>query len=260
MRSGILGWVITILAIVVIWEGVLRAGWVSPAALAHPWEVALAVPRVLSPERLGENGLTRGNGADVWSTVWRSFLAFLISVPCGVIAGFAIFFGGRASAPAQFLLDFLRSVPATALVPVFFIIIGTDDTTKIAIGTFSSSLVICLATIAGLSARNSTRIGIAKILGVTGFRRLILLDLPEAAPHVFLGLRAGISLALILVVVGEMLIGSSRGLGKVINDMRFSDDKPRMYAAILVIGVVGYVYNLALSWLDRRIIHWRGVQ
>ena len=259
MKSSTVSWVITILSIVLIWEAVLQVGLVSPAALAHPWEVALAVPRVLSPERLGENGLSRGNAADVWSTLWRSFLAFLISVPFGVVAGFAIFFGGRASAPAQFLLDFLRSVPATALVPVFFIIIGTDDTTKIAIGTFSSSLVICLATISGLSSRNATRIGIAKILRLTGLRRLLLLDLPEAAPQVFLGLRAGISLALILVVVSEMLIGSSRGLGKVINDMRFSDDKPRMYAAIIVIGIVGYTYNLALSQLERRLIHWKSV-
>jgi NitT/TauT family transport system permease protein len=260
MKSRLLTWVLFLVAILVLWEGVLRTGLVSPAALAYPSEVAKSIPRIFSVARDADPVYQRGNIWDTWSTLWRSLLAFLISVPCGVLLGFAIFFGGRANAPATFLLDFLRSIPATALVPVFLIIIGENDTTKIAVGVFSSSLVICLATLAGLNGRNETRVGIANILGIKGLRRLLLLDLPEAAPQIFLGLRAGISLALILVIVSEMFIGSNEGLGKVINDMRNTDDKGRMYAAILVIGVIGYLYNLGLSFAERKLVHWRGTQ
>lgn len=233
------------------WELALRAGLVSPAALAYPSEVLYALPSVLSPS---------GNGADVLSTLTRSLLAFLLSIPCGITCGTVIYFAGSARAPAEFALDFLRSIPATAMVPVFLILCGVGDSTKIAAGAFSSTLIICLSTVAGLRGRNATRIGVARTLEIDGFRRLLLVDLPEAASQIFLGMRTGISLALILVIVSEMLIGSNRGLGKVIADMRYTDDKGRLYAAILMSGVIGYGFNWVLAAIEKSVVHWRGAQ
>ena len=251
MKRNLFAWLIFLALTFMVWEGALALKLVSPAALAHPGEVVRALPKVLS---------ISGNLPDVWSTISRSALAFAISVPIGLVVGFLIFFGGGARQPAEFLLDFLRSIPATALVPVFLIIYGIGDTTKIAVGAFSSSLVICLATLAGLHGRSSTRLGVARTLGLTGVKRMVLLDLPEAAPHLFLGMRTGISLALILVVVREMLIGSNRGLGKVIADMRYTDDTPRLYAAIVVAGAIGYFYNALVAFAEQRLVHWRGRQ
>lgn len=91
-------------------------------------------------------------------------------------------------------------------------------------------------------------------------RRFWLVDIPEAAPQIFLGLRTGISLALILVVVSEMLIGSNHGLGKVIADMRYTDDKGRMYAALITTGMIGFACNKLLMLIEKKTIHWRGVQ
>jgi NitT/TauT family transport system permease protein len=87
---------------------------------------------------------------------------------------------------------------------------------------------------------------------------MLLLDLPEAAPQIFLGMRTGISLALILVVVSEMLIGSNRGLGRVIADMRYTDDTPRLYAALIVAGAIGFFFNILISFIERQLVHWRG--
>lgn len=249
MKRSIFAWLIFFGVAVMVWEGALALKLVSPAALAHPGEVVKALPKVLSMS---------GNLPDVWSTINRSVLAFALSVPIGLIAGFLIFFGGEARPPAEFLLDFLRSIPATALVPVFLIIYGIGDTTKIAVGAFSSALVICLSVMAGLRGRSSTRLGVARTLGLTGMRRMVLLDLPEAAPQLFLGMRTGISLALILVVVSEMLIGSNRGLGKVIADMRYTDDTPRLYAAIVVAGAIGFLYNAFVAFAEDQLVHWRG--
>lgn len=251
MKRKIFAWLIVFGVTLMVWEGALALKLVSPAALAHPGEVVKTLPNVLS---------TSGNLPDVWSTISRSILAFAISVPIGMVAGFLIFFGGTARPPAEFLLDFLRSIPATALVPVFLIIYGIGDTTKIAVGAFSSALIICLSTLAGLRGRSSTRLAVARTLGLTGLKRIVLLDLPEAAPQLFLGMRTGISLGLILVVVSEMLIGSNRGLGKVIADMRYTDDTPRLYAAIVVAGGIGYVYNVFVAFAERTLIHWRGTQ
>ncbi len=251
MKLKLLSWLIFFGLVYLVWEGAFALNLVSPAALARPAEVIQALPKVLS---------ISGNLPDVWSTVSRSVLAFAISVPIGLFLGFLIFFANSARQPAEFLLDFLRSIPATALVPVFLIIYGIGDTTKIAVGVFSSSLVICLSVLTGLHGRSSTRLGVARTLGLTGLKRMVLLDLPEAAPQVFLGMRTGISLSLILVVVSEMLIGSNRGLGKVIADMRYTDDTPRLYAAIVVAGAIGYFYNAFIAFAEQRLIHWRGQQ
>lgn len=243
-------WIAFFAGIILVWDGVVRFGLVSPAALARPWETFLAIPHLFFPSE---------NLPDVTSTFSRSVVAFLLSIPCGVVAGIICFYAGSARAPGEFTIDFLRSIPATALVPMFLIIFGIGDSAKIAAATFSSALAIALAVIVGLRGRNLTRLGVARILGLTGLKRVLLLDLPEAAPQIFLGLRTGISLALILVIVAEMLIGSNHGIGKVIADMRYTDDKPRMYAAIIIAGVIGYLYNLILGRIER-IIHWRGYQ
>jgi ABC-type nitrate/sulfonate/bicarbonate transport system permease component len=249
MTRRVVVWLVFFGIVLVIWEGALRLRLVSPAALAHPIEVARTLPSIFSPS---------GNLSDVWSTISRSLFAFGLSVPIGVVAGFLIFFGGEARNPAEFALDFARSIPATALVPVFLIMFGVGDTTKVAVGAFSSALVICLSALAGLRGRSSTRLGVARTLRLTGMKRMVLLDVPEAAPQLFLGMRTGISLALILVVVSEMLIGSNHGLGKVIADMRYTDDVPRLYAALVAAGAIGFLYNAVLAALERQLLHWQG--
>jgi NitT/TauT family transport system permease protein len=240
-------WLALVGGVLLLWHGALALHFVSPAALAYPAEVLVATPRLLA------------SGAylpDVWSTLSYSMVAFLLSIPLGLLAGVAVFFSGSAREPSQFFLDFLRSIPATALAPVFLIVFGIGDSTKLAVGSFSSALVICLATVTGLRNRNTTRLAVSKIAGVKPSRRVLFSDLPEIAPQVFLGLRAGISLALVLVVVCEMLVGSNRGLGRVISDMRFTDDKPLLYAALITSGLIGYSFNAILALLERRLVHW----
>src|SRR5690348_15628995 len=129
MIERILLWVLAVTLAIGAWYSVLRFGLVSPAVLATPREVAVAFPRLVLPS----DALP-----DTLSTVERSLLAFGISVPLGVLSGFAVFYGGRFREPSEFMLDFLRSIPATALVPVFLVVFGVDDTAKIAVGVFSS--------------------------------------------------------------------------------------------------------------------------
>ncbi|HVF58884.1 MAG TPA: ABC transporter permease subunit [Thermoanaerobaculia bacterium] len=236
-------------AIGTAWELIVRSGMVSPAMLAAPSEIATRCGVLLQPaEHL----------ADVVSTLAYALTAFTLSVPIGVTIGLAIGDRGHTSEPLAFVLDFLRSIPATALVPVFFLMSGVGAGTKLAAGCFSSSLVIALATVHGLRSIPSTRRETADLLRIEGLQRVWLVTLPSAAREILLGCRAGVSLALILVVVAEMLIGGNRGLGRVIFDMRYTDDKPLMYAAILATGIMGYGLNAVVGGLERLVIYWRG--
>ncbi|MGE5340683.1 MAG: ABC transporter permease [Candidatus Omnitrophota bacterium] len=232
-----------------IWYFIWNFKLASPAVLPSPIEIILASPSLFSSSEFLP---------DVISTITRSLFSFILSIPIGIFSGYAIFHAGKFRRPSEFSVDFLRSIPATALVPVFLIIFGIGDTTKIAVGTFSSSLIICLSTIAGMKNRNITRLNIAQLLGIPSLRRLLYLDLPESLNQIFIGLRAGASLSLILVVVSEMFIGSNHGLGKVINDMRYSDQTPKLYCALLMSGLIGYSYNWCLIKFEKFLMHWQG--
>src|ERR1700680_3071155 len=170
------------LACLGLWQAVSSSRIVSPATLASPIEVLAALPLFFS-----SNGFL----PDLVMTVQRSVIAFLTSVPIGLGIGLALFYTGAGGSFNESFLDFLRSIPATALVPIFLLLFGIGDAPKIAAGVFSSSLVICLATLAGLKNRNLTRLAVTKILRIPRLQRFVYLDLPESLSQIFVGLRAG---------------------------------------------------------------------
>lgn len=241
-------WLPFLLVGLAAWYGLWFTDTVSHAVLPAPHEVFVAFPALFSARYM----------PDIASTISRSLAAFFLSIPLGILAGYITFAFGPYRQPAETTLDFLRSIPATALVPFFIVAFGVGDSAKVAVGAFSSTLVIALATIVGLHNRNATRVGVARLLRLSAPKRILLLDLPESLSHIFIGLRAGVSLALILVVVSEMFIGSNRGLGRVINDLRFTDSIPTLYGALIVTGIIGYGFNWSLQWVERLLVHWRG--
>ena len=80
----------------------------------------------------------------------------------------------------------------------------------------------------------------------------------ESLPQTFVGLRTGVSMSLVIVIVAEMFIGSDTGLGHRIIDAQQVFNIRGMYAAILVTGALGYVLNLAFFMLEKRFVHWSG--
>lgn len=230
-----------------LWQLIFYLKLKSPAVLPSPIEVFTSFPSFFIDKF-----------TDIISTIRKSIEAFILSVPIGIISGYLIFYGKKLRYSNELLLDFLRSIPATALIPIFMMVFGANDTTKIAVGTFSSSLIICLSTIQGLKNRNITRLHISKIIGLSNIKRFFFIDIPESLSQIFIGLRAGVSLALILVVVSEMFIGSNDGLGKVINDTQYSDAIPKVYCALIVTGIIGYLYNYVLILIEKKYVHWQG--
>ena len=80
----------------------------------------------------------------------------------------------------------------------------------------------------------------------------------ESLPQTFVGLRNGVSLALIIVIVAEMFIGSEDGLGHRVIDAQMLFEMPDMYAAIFVAGALGYGFNLMFLLIEKRFVHWAG--
>jgi ABC-type nitrate/sulfonate/bicarbonate transport system permease component len=80
----------------------------------------------------------------------------------------------------------------------------------------------------------------------------------ESMPQTFVGMRSGVSLALVIVIVAEMFIGSTDGLGQRVINSQMIFDMPEMYASIFAAGALGYCLNLLFLSIERKFVHWGG--
>lgn len=205
------------------------------------------------------NGLVQGTlGADFWKTIVRTLtsfaLALVIAVPLGIVLGSL----QKLYESIEFAIEFFRSTPASAMFPLFLVIFGVGETTKIAVATFGASLTILFNVAYGVMGARKQRQLAAKVMGAPRYRVLTDVTLLESMPQVFVGMRSGVSLALVIVIVAEMFIGSTDGLGQRVMNAQMIFDMPEMYAAIFAAGVLGYAMNLVFILAERRFVHWGG--
>lgn len=232
-----------------IWQLAVLSGWIDPFLLPSVGETVKAVIA----------GFTTGPlWGDLGGTLNRtgtSFaLACVVAVPLGVMLGAS----RELYRSLEFVIDFFRSTPGTALFPLFMVLFGAGDMTKVAAATFGAGLVILFNSAYGVMNARKTRILAGKVMGVGRVRLLFDIMLREAIPQIIVGMRSGVSIALIIIIVSEMLIGSTDGLGYRIYSAQMLFDMPTMYGVIFITGAVGYGFNLLFLILDGRFVHWGG--
>jgi NitT/TauT family transport system permease protein len=237
------------LALFAIWYLVHTLGLVTPKLLPSP---------VRTLQAIYVNALGGGLLADFGRTLARTLHAFAIAAVFGVPLGIIIGANERLYRSIEFLIDFFRSTPATAMFPLFMIIFGLGDFSKIAVAAFAAWLVIVFNVAYGVMNSRQTRILAATVMGASRLRIFKDVMFFECLPQTFVGLRTAVSMALVVIVVAEMFIGSDDGLGKRIIDSQITFDLPQLYGTILVSGVLGYGLNLLFLTLEKRLIHWAG--
>lgn len=195
---------------------------------------------------------------DLISTLERVFLAFAISLIIGLPLGLLLGRTEKIYRNVEFIIDFFRSTPATALFPLFLLVFGITDVSKIAVAAFASMLIIIFNTAYGVMHARKSRMLAAQIMGATNAQIFRWILFWESLPQTFIGLRSAVSLSLVLIVVTEMFIGTASGLGRKIIDSQITYEIPTMYAAILLTGIVGYVFNLLFLAVEKKFLHWSG--
>ncbi len=226
------------------------------------WAAAIVDPVLLpSPIAMFEamlTGLQGDLGYHFLRTVERTVISFLIAaaiaMPLGLLLGSSV----QLYRGCEFIIDFFRSTPASAVFPLFLVLFGVGDETKILVAVFGASLVILFNVAYGVMNVRQTRLLAAKVMGANRFQVLRDVVVWESLPQSFIGLRNGVSLALIIIIVAEMFIGSSDGLGYRLIEAQMLFRMPEMYAAIFLAGGLGYGLNVIFLLLEKRVIHWGG--
>ncbi len=204
-------------------------------------------------------GMTSGKlGVDFLKTVERTIYSTAIAAIIAISAWHPARLLGKALSLGRIPDRFFRSTPASAMFPLFLVLFGVGDRTKISVAAFGAALVILFNVAYGVMNARKTRILAARVMGASRIRVLWDVMLLESLPQTFVGLRNGVSLALVIVVVAEMFIGSTDGLGQRVFEAQQLFDMPDMYAAIFAAGALGYGLNLLFLTIERRFVHWSG--
>jgi NitT/TauT family transport system permease protein len=241
--------ILGVVGLVAIWSLVTWQQWVDPVLLPSPIATFKALWQGMDGGALGFDFVKT-----VYRTAAATAIAAVIAIPLGIVLGSA----ERLYRSLEFVIDFFRSTPASAMFPLFLVLFGVGDETKISVAAFGAILVILFNVAYGVMNARKTRLLAAKLMGASRLRVLFDVMLLESLPQTFVGLRNGVSLALVIIVVAEMFIGSRDGLGHSVFEAQQLFDMPRMYAAIFAAGVLGYGLNLLFIVVERRFVHWSG--
>ena len=237
------------LALILLWWMAYAAKWVSPKLLPDPFSTLQTMAGSVA------DGSMWG---DFSGTALRTLYAFGIAAAAGIPAGIVLGANQLIYRSIEFLVDFFRSTPATAMFPLFLLIFGIGEASKIAIAAFAGWLVIVFNVAYGVMNARQTRILAARVMGASSgqiFRHVMFF---ESLPQTFVGLRVGVSIALVVIIVAEMFIGSSNGMGRRIIDAQQVFDLQQMYASILVTGILGYGLNLFFLAIEKIFVKWAG--
>ncbi|WP_102223805.1 ABC transporter permease [Acidimangrovimonas sediminis] len=246
---GLLLPVVGAVALFVIWALVAQMKLITPILLPGPIPVLATLVQGLAGGKLM---------MDFAVTVLRTLEAFAISAVIGMPLGVLLGSNEKAYRSVEFLIDFFRSTPASAMIPLFLLIFGVSDFNKVAIAAFGAVLIVIFNSAYGVMNARKQRIMAARVMGASGWRVFRDVLIWESLQPSFVGLRTAVSMALVVVVVAEMFIGSTNGLGHAILDAQQVLNVKLMYAAILATGILGYLLNILFLYAERRIVHWSG--
>ncbi|KOV15564.1 ABC transporter permease [Streptomyces sp. XY413] len=236
-----------ILALLALWETAPRLGLADPTFLPPVSEVAVAWWELLGDGQLGQH---------TWASLVRSFggfgIAVLVAVPLGLLIGWY----RPVAALLGPLLEVFRNTAALALLPVFVLLLGIGETSKVSIVVYACVWPILLNTISAVGNADPTLVRLARSMDLSTPRLFQKVILPASVPAVFTGIRLAGAVSILVLVAAEM-IGAKAGLGYLINASQFNFAIPQMYAGIVTISAIGVAFNQLLVTIERRLSTWR---
>lgn len=244
--------------------------WLVLIGILVVWQVATSIiesPFFPEPLKIFERAadlwlpsadglITPSMSRDVLPSLGRTLLGFGAAVAAGIGLGAVIGLSRSIEAYLDWILQFMRAVPPPTLFPVFLIVLGTGDEMRVALIAFGTVWPVLLNTIEGVRSVRPLTIDAALVFRIQPVDRLIRVILPSAGPKILAGIRTSLSLSLILMVISEMIAASS-GIGYQLVQAQRSFAILNMWASILLLAILGYLLNLILTVVERRVLRWQ---
>jgi NitT/TauT family transport system permease protein len=229
------------------WEVASRLAIISPRYFPPPTAVGAFLIRHFAGEDLGAETLT---------TVLRLAAAFAIAAIPGVAVGLSM----GMLRPVREVIDpyiaLLYPVPKIALLPFLLILLGVGEPAFVLTGALSAFFQIAISTQAGVQTMDPRLVDVGRNYGARGVRLFRAVILPAALPAIFTGLRLGLGLALVAIVVVEFIAAKS-GLGHLVYRHWQMLSTIEMYGGFALVGALGLLLTRGLAALQRRALIWQ---
>ena len=247
-----------------------RLGWAALsvalfAALLVAWKLA-ADARLVNPlwfpgpdrsfAKLGEWIATGALWSPLGQTVWRMFAGWLLACAVGIALGAAIASSSLARRLLQPTAEFLRPLPASAILPPAILILGFSDAMIVFVVAFGCVWPVLLGAMHGFGALDPRLAEVSRLLNLGPWQRAWKFQLPSALPHIFAGMRVSIAIALIVTVASEML-SSQPGIGYLMLVAARAFRSTDIFAGIIVLGALGFLINYGTQKLEDWLLRWR---
>ncbi|GAA0741484.1 ABC transporter permease [Ideonella azotifigens] len=241
------GSVALLAAMLGLWWLASHLGWMNRAFLPTP-EAAFGA--------LGD-GFTGGSlGSDTLATVGRMLLGWGLASLCGVVLGALIGSSEAARRWLQPTLEFMRPLPASALMPLAIALFGLSAGMVLAVVAFGAMWPVLLATVHGFGALHGRLREVGRALQLSRRAFVAQVGLPHAMPDILAGMRLSMTISLIVSVVGEML-ASQPGLGQAILLAARSYQASELFAGVMLLGGIGFASNAALAAAEAHLLRWQ---
>jgi ABC-type nitrate/sulfonate/bicarbonate transport system permease component len=250
---GSMGWAVPVgatIAFIALLQLVVTIGIVSKSAMPLPTTVIGAFF-----DQLGEPGFWRAIGNTLQGWAIGLAAAAALAIPLGILAGTSLAFFRST----RFLVDFLRPIPSVAILPLLILVLGVAMPVKVVMAGVAAFFPLFFATMYGVQDVDPVTRDTAVSYRLGRFYRFFFISIPGSTPYIATGMRISASVALLLTVGVEMIVGLP-GIGRRIFDAQYANDLPAMYALVAASGILGVLIALVFKRIEKRALRWHPSQ
>src|SRR5881227_996845 len=233
-----------LLFIVVAWDLTIRLFQIPAYQIPAPGDV-VAVLRTEWPELLRQ----------AWPTTYATICGFLLSALFGIPVAMLIAGSKTVESYVYPLLVFSQSVPKIAIAPLFVVWFGFGIIPKVISAFLLGFFPVVVSAVQGFKSVDPDMVDLARAMQGSRTKVFLAVNLPHATPAIFSGLKVSVTLAVVGAVVGEF-VGSNSGIGYVLQRSIGTFDLPTMFAALVILALLGVVLFWVVDRIERFVIPW----
>ena len=248
LQAGWLKPLLFLVFLVVAWDAAIRVFNIPPYQVPKPIDVIITLwdewPKLL---------------AEAWPTTQATVWGFLLSAAFGIPVAMLIAGSRTVESYVYPLLVFSQSIPKIAIAPLFVVWFGFGMFPKVLSAFLLGFFPVVVSAVQGFKSVEPDMMDLARAMEANRLQIFRMVSLPHAMPAIFAGLKVSITLAVVGAVVGEF-VGSNSGLGYVLQKANGTFDLPLMFAALVILSMIGVLLFLVLELIERWLMPWHASQ
>ena len=245
--------VVTVIVLLTLWWVATHAGWIRDLFLPTPERIITSFADAWKGDIQGGRPLYEHFGWSMFRVFFAFALACVTAIPVGIAMGVSRIARGIFDPP----VEFYRPLPPLAYLPLIVIWFGIEETAKVVLIYLACFAPLAMAARAGVKSVMIEQINAAYSLGASKWQVIRHVVIPAALPEIFTGMRIAIGFGWTTLVAAEM-VAANAGLGQMVLNASNFLRTDVVIMGIFVIGIVAYMFDLMMRYIERAVVPWKG--